>query len=258
MAYPEYMTGFEMDKDGFIYAVMKSGKKILYDDKKKKTFKEKMNCADLEDALEMMYPLEDQTLLFEGNYDPGRIRPYALYNEVYGTGKKAVKSETVNVNLGKNNPFNKNNGASKAIMNVFDKLKELCEENSGLKKSIYPICTFSYRYIAGTKNLSMHSCAVATDLNYRANPSWRTVSRKKGQKRLSAFPVEIVRAFEDNGFIRGGKWAHFDLMHFEYRPELIIKSKYNVKVRKGQPWYAGFPDDIQVRSYIKMIDSVLN
>ena len=39
------------------------------------------------------------------------------------------------------------------------------------------------------------------------------------------FPSAIVSLFEDNGFIWGGKWEHFDLMHFEYRPELIIKAK---------------------------------
>ena len=34
-------------------------------------------------------------------------------------------------------------------------------------------------------------------------------------------PDEIVAAFERHGFIWGGKWAHFDSFHFEYRPELI-------------------------------------
>ena len=35
----------------------------------------------------------------------------------------------------------------------------------------------------------------------------------------------LCRAFEDAGFIWGGKWHEFDLMHFEYRPELICKAK---------------------------------
>ena len=33
-------------------------------------------------------------------------------------------------------------------------------------------------------------------------------------------PQEIVDAFEAEGFIWGGRWAHYDTMHFEYRPEL--------------------------------------
>jgi hypothetical protein len=34
-------------------------------------------------------------------------------------------------------------------------------------------------------------------------------------------PMEIVEIFEKHGFIWGGKWGHFDTMHFEYRPELL-------------------------------------
>ncbi|WP_372236783.1 M15 family metallopeptidase [Campylobacter pinnipediorum] len=31
----------------------------------------------------------------------------------------------------------------------------------------------------------------------------------------------MVDVFEKNGFIWGGRWKHFDTMHFEYRPELF-------------------------------------
>jgi hypothetical protein len=33
-------------------------------------------------------------------------------------------------------------------------------------------------------------------------------------------PQEIIDIFERHGFIWGGKWYHYDTMHFEYRPEL--------------------------------------
>ena len=39
------------------------------------------------------------------------------------------------------------------------------------------------------------------------------------------YPAAIVKAFEDEGFIWGGKWHEYDLMHFEYRPELICKAR---------------------------------
>ncbi|MCI6802837.1 MAG: M15 family metallopeptidase [Prevotellaceae bacterium] len=35
-------------------------------------------------------------------------------------------------------------------------------------------------------------------------------------------PIEIVKVFEKHGFIWGGKWYHYDTMHFEYRPEFFI------------------------------------
>ncbi len=34
-------------------------------------------------------------------------------------------------------------------------------------------------------------------------------------------PQAVVDAFEAEGFIWGGRWKHYDTMHFEYRPELL-------------------------------------
>ena len=34
----------------------------------------------------------------------------------------------------------------------------------------------------------------------------------------------LVTVFENHGFIWGGKWRHYDTMHFEYRPELLDSS----------------------------------
>ncbi|TMJ49392.1 MAG: M15 family metallopeptidase, partial [Alphaproteobacteria bacterium] len=38
---------------------------------------------------------------------------------------------------------------------------------------------------------------------------------------VSRIPIELVEIFERHGFIWGGKWSHYDTMHFEYRPELV-------------------------------------
>ena len=40
-------------------------------------------------------------------------------------------------------------------------------------------------------------------------------------KYRNAIPLQIVDVFERHGFIWGGRWNHFDTMHFEYRPELL-------------------------------------
>lgn len=260
MAYPDYVQGVKTEKDGSVYLVMKSGDKILYDDKKQKTFDEKMSGADLEDSLEIAYPLTGYTTLPKDNYDPGRIRPYALFNDIYGGSEKAVKVNLVNADIGTQKvAFNKQNGASKALEAVFKELNALCAKDADIKSSVYPLSgTFNYRYISGTELYSMHSYGVAIDLNASKNPSFRTITRAQGQKRLDSFPRQIVQVFEDHGFIWGGKWAHFDIMHFEYRPEILFKAKYGAEVKAGQPWYAGFPDDSQTQNFEKIIDKAFD
>ena len=49
-------------------------------------------------------------------------------------------------------------------------------------------------------------------------PDWWTIPY---EERWSP-PAALVRAFERQGFIWGGKWFFFDTMHFEYRPELLL------------------------------------
>jgi len=43
----------------------------------------------------------------------------------------------------------------------------------------------------------------------------------KGAAYRNRLPFGIVQIFEKHGFIWGGKWGHFDTMHFEYGPELL-------------------------------------
>jgi hypothetical protein len=38
-------------------------------------------------------------------------------------------------------------------------------------------------------------------------------------------PSAVITAFEHQGFVWGGKWLFFDMMHFEYRPEIFILSR---------------------------------
>lgn len=38
-------------------------------------------------------------------------------------------------------------------------------------------------------------------------------------------PMQIVDAFERHGFTWGGRWNHYDTMHFEYRQELVAIAK---------------------------------
>ena len=39
------------------------------------------------------------------------------------------------------------------------------------------------------------------------------------------FPLGLAGLFERYGFIWGGRWYHYDTMHFEYRPELLAYAR---------------------------------
>ena len=86
--------------------------------------------------------------------------------------------------------------------------------------------TFNWRKVAGTERLSNHSFATAIDLNVDKAAYWRRQSPTQMEVfSRKSWPTEIIETFERHGFIWGGKWWHFDTMHFEYRPEIIAYAK---------------------------------
>jgi hypothetical protein len=82
-----------------------------------------------------------------------------------------------------------------------------------------------------TPRLSYHSWGLALDILSRdtpadkavywlweraRNPDWMLIPL---EERWTP-PETVIRSFENEGFIWGGKWGLYDNMHFEYRPEL--------------------------------------
>ncbi len=58
LSYPQHIVDVEKKSDDEVYIIMKSGKKIIYDDKKEKNHEVKLTNLDLQDMLEQDYPLE--------------------------------------------------------------------------------------------------------------------------------------------------------------------------------------------------------
>ena len=84
-----------------------------------------------------------------------------------------------------------------------------------------PAGAFARRNIAGTERRSAHAYGVALDLNAARSHYWRWQKEPGPPRWRSTIPAAIVAAFEAEGFIWGGRWYHYDTMHFEYRPELV-------------------------------------
>jgi len=87
------------------------------------------------------------------------------------------------------------------------------------------------RLVSGTNNMSYHSYGLAIDIIPRSykgkhvywkwssvwDEDWGYISSSDRWQP----PQTVIDAFEAHGFIWGGKWHHFDNVHFEYRPEII-------------------------------------
>ncbi len=255
MAYPKHIEGIE--KDGQIVCVlMESGEKIVYDDMKIKSFDEKLDSADIQDMMEIGYPLECIDTLKSDNCDPGRIRCYPFLHAVYGGSQRDIEANLESVDLGAGcYPFNESNGAAKALAAVFANLSDLLKKEPEVYGFVYPLSgTYNYRTIAGTAQLSPHAFAIAIDLKRDDCDYWLWANTQQGQSRLDAYPHSLVALFESHGFIWGGKWAHFDFLHFEYRPALIIKAQYSTDDSTMLTWHDGFPDTRDTRTYIDIIN----
>jgi hypothetical protein len=260
LAYPEYISNIE-ENSGYVYLVMKSGKKLKYDDKVRKNVQEKLANPDLQDTLEQLYPLSEVKNIMVENFDPGRFRSYGLLSEVYGSSKQTIESNLTRVNVGyKSYQFNGNNNAAHSLQVVMKELIPLSQRNENVRKCLLPCSgTFNYRVISGTNRLSPHSFGIAIDLASDKRDYWKWASKEAGGKRLASYPCELVEVFENSGFIWGGKWSHFDILHFEYRPEIILKARYfKANVNPPKTWYEGVPlDALPVKNAIEKIEAVI-
>jgi hypothetical protein len=98
--------------------------------------------------------------------------------------------------------------------------------------NISSLASWNWRNIADAQTRSFHAYGAAVDIVMRPQRGKETYwlwSSEKGiawwnvpySSRLHP-PPAVVKIFESYGFIWGGKWAVYDTMHFEYRPELFI------------------------------------
>ena len=217
-AYPDYIDS--VDENHLYWS---DGEVMIYDDGKTKSIEEMLENPSLKDMFYYKYTSGSEYDIPAKNFDPGRFRYEPFFSKMYGGSESEVRENLVNINWmpsssGTKILVTRVNGVDRQLQAVSDELEKL---PSDLKKYVTKTAgTFNYRAIAGTNILSTHSYGIAIDINTDYSDYWRW--SKSGQYR-NRIPMEIVSIFEKYGFIWGGKWYHFDTMHFEYRPELLVK-----------------------------------
>ena len=205
----------------------KDGTAMTFDDGKgEKDFATRLDSPDLEDEFYAPYPIGRAGIPPAVDIDPGRVRYEPFFAKMYGDCKKGeVSGKLVDV------VWLPKHGGKKltitAVNGVAEKLKAVSAELDRLPESFVKYLTpsggtYNCRVIAGTTRPSVHGNGAAIDINVSWSDYWRNAHSVDGKYPYkNRIPWEIVEIFEKHGFIWGGKWYHYDTMHFEYRPELL-------------------------------------
>ena len=216
-AYPAFVGGVEA---GFL--VLRDGRRFpVSDERTDKTFAQLLAVPDVDDMFYARYPAGAAAAPPGPDVDPGRVRFEPLFVAMYGdcrrgevTGKLR-RVPWLSRHGGGTVAVTTVNGVDKALERVSAELDQLPPE---LIRFLVPSAGgYACRSIAGTGLRSMHAYGAAIDINTRYAHYWRW----HGGRWQNRYPADIVGVFEKHGFIWGGRWHHFDTMHFEYRPELL-------------------------------------
>ncbi|WP_283179208.1 M15 family metallopeptidase [Gemmobacter sp. 24YEA27] len=191
---------------------------------------ERLEDASITEQFLQTYPLAFDLALREAPwFDPGRARNEPFFRALYGNSKAEAAAGLEEVRWP---------GDAKAVFMMSEKTCAATQLRAALaaihalgpEMNVYFQTiggSFNWRVIAGTTRLSGHSFGMAVDFNTELGGYWRWSGAREGKVGPydNRYPEALVREMERYGFIWGGKWHHFDGMHFEYRPELIVYAR---------------------------------
>ena len=216
-AYPQQLAGYDSS-----YLIWRDGTRMpLSDGQPDKSFEEMLRHGSILDQMRLPYPAGVSAAALVPQGDPGRIRNRAFFDKMYGDCWRGEVTPLLVPVVWLPQSWGHTVRAT-SINGVAARLAEVSAELDALpapvKRYVYPSAgTYNCRTVADTGEPSMHSWGAAIDINAAHAEYWlwpRAVS-------ANTPPAEIIDVFERHGFIWGGKWSHYDTMHFEYRPELV-------------------------------------
>jgi hypothetical protein len=233
-AYPEALASHDADtlhwRDGTSMPVT--------DGIADKTLPQLLRHASIADQFRIPYPLGALDKPPAVDIDPGRFRNTAFFAKMYGDCKNdevsphLVSLQWLPQTWGRSIRVTSVNGIDQKLRAVSAEIDALPEN---IKRAAYPIAgTYNCRAVADTGQPSPHSYGIAIDLNTALSDYWYWRPHAGAIVYGNRMPEQIAAIFEKHGFIWGGKWYHFDTMHFEYRPELLAGAPGTDKPR-SQP-----------------------
>jgi D-alanyl-D-alanine carboxypeptidase len=222
-AYPDFLAGHDGND-----VLWRDGTRMAFDDGiAAKSAEDRLEHPSLKDMFAEAYPLGGPLTPPAAGSDPGRTRVEPFFRKMYGdcrggeTQKSLVDVVWLPKKWGHMLRVTRVNGVAERLAAVSAELDAL---PARFDAYLFPSAgTFNCRVIAGTDRLSAHGTATAIDIATAHAHYWRW--GKPGTGWRNEIPPEIVAVFEKHGFIWGGRWSHYDTMHFEYRPELIAAAR---------------------------------
>lgn len=166
----------------------------------------------------------------------GTVSSKEIFNAIYdsrsrGSTEKHIKKITL---FGK--PSRVHEMIIPALTRVEKKVYELSKTDKDVTeflRTLESAQAYNWREIRDSNTRSFHSYGIAVDVlprnwwpkivywgfeRQKGNPNWMAIPLAK---RWSP-PKSVIKAFEDEGFIWGGRWVIWDNMHFEYHPEMFL------------------------------------
>lgn len=214
-----YAVSPRMTERGWVGAFADGGV-LAWNDRRMKTEEQRLDAPDLSDIFADRY---EAGALRAPTNDSGRVRVDALFKATYGSDAKQVDAAPFTF-------FGQKLLVHRRVLPAFEQVRTELQVLVKTQPAVAAFLenaggTFVWRNIAGTERLSAHSFGVSIDLDVKRANYWRW--DKKPSYR-NQYP-ELVHVFEKHGFIWGGRWVHYDTMHFEFRPELLDASCYGAE-----------------------------
>jgi hypothetical protein len=185
------------------------------------------------------YTEEEKVRIQEFSSDESRKNgagtPMFLFDAIYDSAtRRSLETHIKRIDfLGKKT--NVHDRMTEPLKRVETKIYALAKTDSEVQAfldNLKSTDAYSWRIIDGTNRKSFHSFGIALDILPKSQGgkqifwSWAADKYPKTWMLMPLSnrwmpPDAVINAFEEEGFIWGGKWVIYDNMHFEYHPELI-------------------------------------
>ncbi len=169
----------------------------------------------------------------------GAITPTFFFDIVYDSSSRAAVTNHIKTTTFLGKKLNVHEKIIPPLKKVENNILLLAKTDAETKNFVNRLSAaqgFNWREIRDRNAKSFHSMGVAIDVLpsgwKQKNVYWAWRRDVVGDSWLFTPldrrwmpPDAVIDAFEQEGFVWGGKWEVWDNMHFEYRPEIIAASK---------------------------------